>query len=122
MSKYLYDETEYNYEETKHYKQIKPMKKNTKKANHKHKYKECLLQYYSDIPGEKGIQTTLDSYCTICGKIGNVIIKNDSVKKLLETNSVNELYKEYHDKMPVFFIDEWTGYIDLSRLSKNNNE
>lgn len=119
MSKYLYDETDYNYEETKHYKQMKPMKKNTKKADHKHEYKECLLQYYSDIPGEKGIQTTLDSYCTICGKIGNVIIKNDSVKKLLETNSMDELYKKYHDKMPVFFINEWTGYVDLNKLSKH---
>ena len=79
------------------------------------------------------IHTSLCSYCTICGKIGG-IIKNSKYQEEIETLQKQrqigsnfwisilgeEIYKMYHDKLPVFFVEDIykEKYVDLEQ---NNN-
>ena len=79
------------------------------------------------------IHTSLCSYCTICGKIGG-IIKNSKYQEEIETLqkqrqigsnfwisiSGEEIYKMYHDKLPVFFVEDIykEKYVNLEQ---NNN-
>lgn len=107
--------------------------KSNRKAKHKHHYEECLIQRPFSFAGKNSIHTSLCSYCTICGKIGG-IIKNSKYQEEIETLqkqiqigsnfwisiSGKEIYKMYHDRLPVFFVDNiFTGkYVDLEQ---NNN-
>ncbi len=102
--------------------------KSKAKSNHKHQYEECLLQYEFDFLGKDNINTTLSSYCTICGKIGNRFKKNKSIVKdyIREVDIPNgkgykimkgkELYEKYHNKLPVFFIgDSFVKYVSMEK-------
>ncbi len=104
-----------------------------KKSKHKHQYEECLIQYNSSI--KKGhIITSLSSYCTICDKIGDrfkedkSIVKdyrrtiNTPIGKCYSTIPSEELYEKYHDKLPVFFVEDIykEKYVDLKK--ENNTE
>lgn len=127
-------------------KYLKPKESNISKSNrkskHKHKYEECLIQYKWNFKSnaftqeeKERIHTSLDSYCTICGKIGGYL-KNgkyqkeiDALQKQRQTGnnfwisiSGEEIYKMYHDKLPVFFVEDiWKEkYVDLER--ENNTE
>ena len=92
--------------------------KSNRKSKHKHQYNECLIQYESTFAGKDHISTGLYSYCTRCGKIGDRFKENKSiVKDYLRTihTSVGkcysvmlgtELYERYHDKLPVFFVED----------------
>ena len=51
--------------------------KANKKSKHKHQYEECLIRYKWNWDEHK-IHTSLNSYCTICGKI-NDKMKNSIV-------------------------------------------
>ena len=99
-----------------------------KKSNHKHQYEECLIQCNSSI--RKGrIITSLHSYCTICGKIGDRFKEDKSIVKdyrrtidtligkCYSTISSEELYERYHDKMSVFFVEDYwkDGYVNLEQ-------
>ena len=118
--------------------EIPKYKKNTgsnisdsaKKTKHKHHYEECLIQHTFNFPGkESHISTNLQSYCTICGKIGDRFRENKSIVKdyYRTTNSVlgmcrsvitsQKLYKHYHNKMPVFFVKDIykDKYVDLKQ-------
>lgn len=101
-----------------------------KKTKHKHHYEECLIQYNFSFPGkESHVTTDLQSYCIICGKIGNRFNANKSIVKdyYRTTNSVlgmcrsvitsQELYDRYHNKIPVFFVvDSYKNkYVDLKQ-------
>lgn len=103
-----------------------------KKSKHKHHYEECLIQYNMKIGlinKPSILITSLVSYCTICGKIGDRFKKDKSIVKDYERTvdtpigkryqmiSCEELYERYHDKMPVFFIEDYwkDGYVDLER-------
>lgn len=108
--------------------------KSNRKSKHKHQYEECLIQYKWNFKSnaftqeeKERIHTSLSSYCTICGKIGG-IIKNSKYQKEIDvlqkqrqtgsnfwiSLSGEEIYKMYHDKLPVFFVDNMFGkYIDL---------
>ena len=105
--------------------------KSNRKSKHKHHYKECLIQYPITFVGRTHICTRLDGYCTICGKIGSV--KNGKCKAELEqlektrqgNNSFliaisgEEIYERYHNKLPIFYIeDPFTNYVVLE---KENN-
>lgn len=90
--------------------------KSNRKAKHKHKYKECLIQYPISFAGKDRIQTYLCSYCIICGKIGDRV-KNSIVKDYIKSELHNrriicsvmsgtELYEKYHNKLPVFFVKD----------------
>ena len=104
-----------------------------KKSKHKHQYEECLIQCNSSI--RKGhIITTLHSYCTICGKIGDrfkkekSIVKdyistvNTSIGKCYSLITDEELYEKYHDKLPVFFVENIykEKNVDLKQLILND--
>jgi hypothetical protein len=104
-----------------------------KKTKHKHHYEECLIQYNFSFSGkESHVTTDLQSYCIVCGKIGNRFNANKSIVKdyYRTTNSVlgmcrsvitsQELYDRYHNKIPVFFVEDIykNKYVDLKQ---NNN-
>lgn len=88
-----------------------------KKSKHKHQYKGCLIQYKCNF-GHKYAITSLKSYCSICGKIGDrfkedkSIVKDyrctvdTSIERYYQMISNEELYERYHDKMSVFFVED----------------
>ena len=106
-------------------KYLKPTESNISKSNrkskHKHHYEECLIQHPFSFAGNTSIHTQLNSYCTICGKIGGYL-KNGKYTKEAEllqkqrqeedkhfrviSISGEELYEIYHDKIPVFFVED----------------
>ena len=120
-------------------KYLKPTESNISKSNrkskHKHHYEECLIQHPFSFAGNTSIHTQLNSYCTICGKIGGYL-KNGKYTKEAEllqkqrqeedkhfrviSISGEELYERYHDKIPVFFLEDIykEKYVDLEQ---NNN-
>ena len=109
--------------------------KSNRKSKHKHKYEECLIQNQFSFARKNSIHTQLNSYCTICGKIGGYL-KNGKYTKEAEllqkqrqeedkhfrviSISGEELYERYHDKIPVFFLEDIykEKYVDLEQ---NNN-
>ena len=108
--------------------------KSNRKSKHKHHYEECLIQNKSTFAGKTRLNTGLYTYCTICGKINERFKENKSIVKdyIREVNSPigkykcysripdEELYEKYHDKLPVFFVDDIykENYVDLKQ---NNN-
>ena len=117
-------------------KYLKPTESNTSKSNrkskHKHQYEECLIQYKSTFAGKTHLNTGLYIYCTICGKINERFKENKSIVKdyVREVNSPigkcysrisdEELYEKYHNKLPVFFVEDIfkEKYVNLEQ---NNN-
>nr|DAD94536.1 MAG TPA: hypothetical protein [Siphoviridae sp. cttFh17]DAH71367.1 MAG TPA: hypothetical protein [Caudoviricetes sp.]DAU04541.1 MAG TPA: hypothetical protein [Caudoviricetes sp.] len=118
--------------------EIPKYKKNTgsniskikKRSKHKHQYEECLIQYNMKIgliSKPTALTTSLGSYCTICGKIGDRFKEENSIvkdyRRIVETPigrcyqmiSSEELYEKYHNKMPVFFVADVVKekYVDL---------
>lgn len=116
-------------------KYLKQTKSNTSKSNHKskhkHQYEECLIQYPITFAGKIFINTKLYGYCSICGKIGSV--KNGKFKAELEqlkksrqgNNSFliaisgDEIYEKYHNKLPIFYIED--SFANYVVLEKENN-
>ena len=109
--------------------------KSKKKSKHKHYYEECLIQYNMKIGlinKPSILITSLGSYCTICGKIGDRFKDDKSiVKDYIRTIDLSkgkyhsrildeELYEKYNDKLPVFFVEDIfkEKYVDLKH---NNN-
>ena len=109
--------------------------KSNRKSKHKHHYEECLIQYkwnFKSTVFTDKIHTSIHSYCTICGKINERFKENKSIVKdyIREVNSPigkcysrisdEELYEKYHDKLPVFFVEDIfkEKYVDLEQ---NNN-
>ena len=86
-----------------------------KKSKHKHQYEECLIRYKWNWDEHK-IHTSLNSYCTICGKINDkmknsIVIdymqKVDTpVGKRYRQISEDILYDTYHGRLPVFFVED----------------
>lgn len=100
--------------------------KSNRKSKHKHHYEECLIQNKWNFKSnaftqeeKERIHTSLSSYCIICGKIGG-IIKNSKYQKEIEVSQEQnqtesnfwisilgkEIYEMYHDKLPVFFVED----------------
>ena len=89
--------------------------KANKKSKHKHQYEECLIRYKWNWEENK-IHTSLNSYCTICGKI-NDKMKNSIVIDYMQKVdtpvgkcciqiSEDVLYDIYHGRLPVFFVED----------------
>ena len=105
--------------------------KSNRKSKHKHHYEECLIQYPIAFAGKTFINTKLYEYCFICGKIGSV--KNGKFKAELEqleklrqgnnnfliTISGEEIYERYHNKLPIFYIED--SFADYVILERENN-
>lgn len=119
---------QYENEIPKYHKSTKSdISKSKEKSKHKHQYKECLIQY--KLYRCEHITTRLKSYCIVCGKIGDrfkegkSIVKNyrrttDSpIGKFYSLITSEELYEKYHNKMPVFFVEEIykEKYVDLDQ-------
>ena len=98
--------------------------KANKKSKHKHQYEECLIRYKWNCEENK-IHTSLNSYCTICGKI-NDKMKNSIVIDYMQKVdtpvgkcyiqiSEDVLYDIYHGRLPVFFVEDICNdkYVDL---------
>ena len=109
--------------------------KSNRKSKHKHHYEECLIQYNLKIRlinKPPVLITSLGSYCTICGKIGDRFKEDKSIVKdyrrtvdtpigkCYQMISSEELYKRYHNKLPVFFVEDYwkDGYVDLKQDDK----
>lgn len=104
--------------------------KSNRKSKHKHQYEECLIQYH--LPRSTQIHTSLYSYCGICGKIGDrfkedkTIVKdysriiNTSIGRCYQIIPDEELYEKYHNKMPVFFVENYRKdeYVNLEQDGK----
>lgn len=68
--------------------------------------------------GHKYIITSLKSYCTICGKIGDKFKEDKPIVKdyrcAVDTSTgrwhqvmtSEKLYERYHDKLPVFSVED----------------
>lgn len=118
--------------------------KSNRKSKHKHKYEECLIQYKWNFKSnaftqeeKERIHTQLNSYCTICGKIGGYL-KNGKYSKEIESLqkqrqeedkhfrvigiSGEELYEKYHDKLPVFFVEDILKERHINLEKENNKE
>ena len=89
--------------------------KANKKSKHKHQYEECLIRYKWNCEENK-IHTSLNSYCTICGKI-NDKMKNSIVIDYMQKVdtpvgkcyiqiSEDVLYDIYHGRLTVFFVED----------------
>ena len=89
--------------------------KANKKSKHKHHYEECLIRYKWNWEENK-IHTSLNSYCTICGKI-NDKMKNSIVIDYMQKVdtpvgkcyiqiSEDVLYDIYHGRLPVFSVED----------------
>ena len=106
--------------------------KSNRKSKHKHQYEECLIQYNLKIRlinKPTVLITSLGSYCTICGKIGDKFKEDKSIVKdyrrtvdtpigkCYQMIPDEELYEKYHDKMPVFFVEYYwkDGYVNLEQ-------
>lgn len=110
--------------------------KSNRKSKHKHQYEECLIQYSFSFAGKNNIHTQLCSYCTICGKIGDKFKDEDSIvkdyRRTVDTSigkyysmiTSEELYKKYHDRIPVFFIEDIykEKYVDLEQNYNSEGE
>lgn len=107
--------------------------KSNRKSKHKHHYEECIIQYKSTFAWKTHLNTGLYTYCTICGKINERFKKNKSIVKdyirTVDTQigkcysciSDEELYEKYHDKLPVFFVEDIykEKYVDLEQTERN---
>ena len=112
-------------------KYLKQKESNVSKSNRK-----SLIQYNLNHINKDTIITSLQSYCTICGKIGDRFKEDKSIvkdyRRTVDTPigkcysliSGEELYKKYHDKIPVFFVEDIyrQKYIDLEQNSKLDGE
>lgn len=112
--------------------------KSNRKSKHKHNYEECLIQYEPTFARKDHIRTSLNTYCTVCGKIADRFKENRSIVKdyIREINSPiknckcysripdEELYEKYHDKLPVFFVEDIfkEKYVDLEQNRNSRGE
>ena len=110
--------------------------KSNRKSKHKHHYEECLIQYRFTFAGKTHLNTGLYTYCTICGKINERFKENKSIVKdyvrTVDTPigkcysriSDEELYEKYHNKLPVFFVEDIfkEKYVNLKQNYNPNGE
>lgn len=99
-----------------------------KKSKHKHNYEECIIKYHFSFMGKDNLRTQLSSYCSICGKIGGMfneeksIVKNYTAEQTLpngvkyySTINGEEIYEQYHDRLPVFYAEYSDKYVNLKQ-------
>ena len=77
--------------------------------------------------GKDNLATQLLSYCSICGKIGDrfseekSIVEDKPLHKQLPNGlkytthiSGEEIYEQYHNRLPVFYSEYSDKYVDLN--------
>lgn len=82
------------------------------------KQKGKIYDYYFPYTNKVIKHTSLCSYCVICGKIGDRFPEDKSIvkdyvreidspiDKCYSRISDEELYEKYHDKLPVFYLED----------------
>jgi hypothetical protein len=101
-----------------------------KKSKHKHQYEEYLIQYNMKIGlinKPTALITSLGSCCTICGKIGDRFKEDKTIVadyltpidtpigKCYRHITDEELYEKYHDRLPVFFVEDmFSDYVYIN--------
>ena len=78
--------------------------------------------------GKNNLHTELSSYCSICGKIGDrfseekSIVEDKGIHKQLPNGwkyithmSGEDIYEQYHDRLPVFNAEFSDKYVDLNQ-------
>lgn len=103
-----------------------------KKSKHKHQYEECIIRYKFSFMGKNNLHTELSSYCSICGKLSDRFSKEKSIveDKTLHKQLPNglkytthmsgeEIYEQYHDRLPVFYTEFSDKYVDLNQKENN---
>lgn len=102
--------------------------KSNRKSKHKHQYEECIIRYKFSFMEKDNLHTELSSYCSICGKIGNrfseekSIVEEKTIHKQLPNGikylthmSGEEIYEQYHDRLPVFNTEFSDKYVNLNQ-------
>ena len=94
--------------------------KSNRKSKHKHHYEEWVIQDRPTFAEKICLNTGLYTYCKNKRKINERFNENKSIVKdyIREVNSPigkykcysrisgEELYEKYHDKLPVFFVED----------------
>ena len=98
-----------------------------RKSKHKHYYENCVYGYYGlTFTKERGFEnqyeTSIGTYCPVCGKIGNTydcdnekyFVKNSLIHRDFTEEGKRELDKNTRT-LPYFWIDsQWfVKYVDL---------
>lgn len=83
-----------------------------KKSQHKHTYSDCVLKYKEQVLGREIEFQNHANYCTICGKIGNVVFLDGyEVDSHLNLTQEGAEKKAYWDTVPFFHVrspfDKW---------------
>ncbi len=95
-SEYKEMKIQYKYRELPEEPRYKKKKKKVhKKSDHKHDYQPCLFKVpvWSYIKGKKERCIYAGTYCTICGRIGDI-----TVQKMEENNSLPIFSISFFDK------------------------
>lgn len=91
--------------------------KSNMKSNHKHIYKEALIDEL-----EYGI-VGIGTYCEICGKLDNLVIPHDIIKSdygVKYRSLTKEEIRVRYSYLPHFTIDNWykTKFVDIEKENK----
>ena len=84
--------------------------KASRKSNHRHKYTPCILSYpmLSRFNGSSDLGYALGSYCSICGKVGDIKfseterISNSPLYRVLS----DEEMLERHKALPIKSVND----------------
>ena len=123
-----------NYQEEIPRHKKKSRAKPPKKANHKHYYEPCVLEFDGcRISQEHGItydkpEAIISAYCPVCGKVGSLpdmerwyatrYVSNAVHLRLIEQYETDECKRELDQKtrtLPTFWVeDRWfTKYVEV---------
>ena len=106
-------------------KYVKKKESNTskagKKSKHKHIYEECIILDTNDKYWNYGRyfpRPLLATYCTICGKLNNLVIPHDIVEDkygVRYRSLTKEEIRVRYSHLPHFTIENWykTKYVNL---------
>jgi hypothetical protein len=95
---------DYTNEIPKHKKNTKSnISKSSKKSNHKHLYKKCIFHIKVDWFWKKeGYTKEYGEYCTVCGKVGNIISFLSSPERIQPWKDL-----EAKDELETFELSDW---------------
>lgn len=83
----------------------KAVKKTPKKADHKHSYTDCVVEYSISFPWEQHTtQKEIRSYCPVCGKLGYMMHRENWMTE--SRTKYGAILVEWSDAAEAEFCDE----------------
>lgn len=77
--------------------------KSSKKSNHKHIYKKCIFKIKVDWFWKKeGYAKEYGEYCTVCGKVGNILSFLSSPERIQPWKDLEE-----KGELETFELSDW---------------